>query len=186
MAEDTESSSTKKRRVIHWNPEAGRAPSRRRWTWPRILLFTGVAIVGLLVVAGAVIRGLKATFGPAVFDSKAAVAVAPRQTVEAANSAFVSVSKAEQAHELAAKAIRELRRLPTDHPVQLEQMIMMEKKFQEAETQLKKHEYSGAFVLFEGLNQDIDAFTKNVKAKGEARQSYDFRARSGALSIAHH
>lgn len=173
MAEDTESSSTKKRRVIHWNPEAGRAPSRRRWTWPRILLFTGVAIVGLLVVAGAVIRGLKATFGPAVFDSKAAVAVAPRQTVEAANSAFVSVSKAEQAHELAAKAIRELRRLPTDHPVQLEQMIMMEKKFQEAETQLKKHEYSGAFVLFEGLNQDIDAFTKNVKAKGEARQSYD-------------
>lgn len=173
MAEELESGSTKKRRVIHWNPEAGREQVRRRWTWKRILGWGVGGTFGLLIAAGLVIRGIKLVFGPNVFQPKPAIVAAPGQTVEDANTAFVSVSKAEQAHEMAAKAIREVRRMPTDHPVQLEQMIMMEKNFQEGEILLKKHEYSQSFVVFEGLNKDMDAFVKNVKAKGEARQSYD-------------
>ncbi|MSU49181.1 MAG: hypothetical protein EXS37_08885 [Opitutus sp.] len=173
MAEENESGSAKKRRVIHWNPDAGREQVRRRWTWQRVLGWGMGGFFGLLIAAGLVIRGVKMVFGPDVFQPRAAAVATPGQTVEDANSAFVSVSKAEQAHEMAAKAIRELRRMPTDHPVQLEQMILMEKNFQEGELLHRKHEYNRSFVIFETLNQDIDAFTKNVKAKGEARQSYD-------------
>jgi tetratricopeptide (TPR) repeat protein len=50
---------------------------------------------------------------------------------------------------------------------------MMEKSFNQGEALVKAHEFGRAFAIFEALNRDIDAFTKNVKIKGEARQSYD-------------
>jgi tetratricopeptide (TPR) repeat protein len=172
MAEEIELNSAKKRRIIHWNPEAGREQVRSRWTWKRILLWSVGGFFGLLFAAGIVIRVAKLVFGPDIFESRA-VAVAPGQTVADANTAFVSQAKAEQAHELASKSLRELVKMPTDHPVQLEQMISMQKAFQESETLLAKHEFSRAFVILEGLNHDIDAFVKNVKIKGEAKQGYD-------------
>ncbi len=172
MAEETESSASKKRRVIHWNPDAGREQVRRRWTWKRILGWGLGGFVGLLVVAGIVIRGAKAVFGPEVFSPRPAQS-APAETVASASSAFVNEAKASQAHELASRSLRELRKMPTDHPLQLEQMVSMEKSFQEGELLLKKHEFPRAFAIYDGLNRDIDAFTRNVKIKGEARQSYD-------------
>jgi tetratricopeptide (TPR) repeat protein len=172
MAEETEQNSGKKRRIIHWNPDAGREQVRSRWTWKRILGWSVGGFFGLLIVAGIAIRGIKLVFGPQIFQPRVATS-AVGQTVADANSAFISVAKAEQLHELASKSLRELKRMPTDHPVQLEQMIVMEKNFLEGETLLKKHEFSQAFVIFEGLNKDIDAFSKNVKIKGEAKQAYD-------------
>ena len=172
MAEEIEPNSAKKRRIIHWNPDAGREEVSKRWTWKRILAWSVGGFFGLLFAAGILIRIAKLVFGPEIFQARPA-AVAPGQTVADANSAFISQAKAEQAHELAAKSIRELVRMPTDHPVQLEQMVSMQKAFQEAETLLAKHEFSRAFVILEGLNQDIDAFVKNVKIKGEAKQGYD-------------
>lgn len=173
MAEEIESGSAKKRRVIHWNPDAGREQVRRRWTWKRLLGWTVGGFVGLLLVAAVVIRGAKLVFGPDVFGPRTAVAAAPVETVADANSAFVNEAKASQAHEIASKSLRELRKMPTDHPIQLEQMVMMEKSFQEGELLLKKHEFARAFAIYESLNRDIDAFGKNVKIKGEAKQSYD-------------
>jgi tetratricopeptide (TPR) repeat protein len=172
MAEEIESNSAKKRRIIHWNPDAGREQVRNRWTWKRIVLWSVGGFFGLLFAAGIVIRIAKLVLGPDIFHSRAVVA-APGQTVADANSAFVSQAKAEQAHEIASKSLRDLVRMPTDHPVQLEQMISMQKAFQESETLLARHEFSRAFVILEGLNQDIDAFVKNVKIKGEAKQGYD-------------
>lgn len=173
MAEEIESGSAKKRRVIHWNPDAGREQVRRRWTWQRLLGWTVGGFVGLLLVAAVVIRGAKLVFGPDVFGPRTAAAAAPVETVADANSAFVNEAKASQAHEIATKSLRELRKMPTDHPIQLEQMVMMEKSFQEGELLLKKHEFARAFAIYESLNRDIDAFGKNVKIKGEAKQSYD-------------
>lgn len=172
MAEDNESNATKKRRIIHWNPDAGREEVRRRWTWKRILGWSVGGFFGLLFAAGLVIRGIKLVLGPDVFQTRAAVAVA-EPTVSDANTAFISQAKAEQAFELTSKALRELRRVPTDHPSQLEHLIMMEKAFSQGEALVKAHEFGRAFAIFETLNQDIDAFTKNVKIKGEARQAYD-------------
>jgi tetratricopeptide (TPR) repeat protein len=172
MAEENESGSAKKRRVIHWNPEAGREQQRRRWTWKRILGWSVGGFFGLLFAAGIVIRVAKLVFGPDLFQPRA-VATAPGQTVADANTAFISEAKAEQSHEMASKALRELRRMPTDHPVQMEQMIAMEKNFHEGELLLKKHDFAEAFQLFDGLNRDMDAFMTNVKIKGEARQAYD-------------
>lgn len=172
MAEENELNAGKKRRVIHWNPDAGREQVRRRWTWKRILAWSVGGFFGLLFAAGLVIRGIKLVMGPDVFQPRTAV-VAAEPTVSAASSAFISRAKAEQAYELTSKALRELRRVPTDHPSQLEHLVMMEKAFGQGEGLVKAHEFSRAFVIFESLNQDIDKFTKNVKVKGEARQAYD-------------
>ncbi len=172
MAEEIESGSAKKRRVIHWNPDAGREQVRRRWTWKRILGWSVGGFFGLLFGAGLVIRGAKLVFGPDVFHGRV-VAATPAETVSDANSAFINEAKASQAHEIASKSLRELRRLPTDHPIQLEQMVMMERNFQEGELLLKKHEFARSYAIYEVLNRDMDAFSNNVKIKGEAKQSYD-------------
>ena len=172
MAEENESNAGKKRRIIHWNPDAGREEVRRRWTWKRILGWSVGGFFGLLFTAAIVIRGIKLVLGPEVFQSRAAVAAA-EPTVSDANTAFMYESKASQAQELASKSLRDLRRMPTDHPSQLEQMIAMEKNFHEGELLLKRHEYARAYAVIDALNKDIDAFIKNVKIKGEAKQGYD-------------
>ncbi len=172
MAEEHDSNSAKKRRIIHWNPDAGREQESRRWTWQRILLWSVGGFFGLLLAAGVVIRGLKLVLGPDLFSSKPAV-VADAPSVEDASSAFVSRAKAEQMYELASKSLRELRRVPVDHPVQLQQMVLMEKSLNEGEVLLGKHEFARAFAVFDALKRDTDAFSNNVKIKGEAKQGYD-------------
>ena len=172
MADEIEPSFEKKRRIIHWNPEAGRETAQRRWTWQRALLWTVGGGFGLLLVAGVVIRVAKRVLGPQIFQSSDAV-VASAQTHGDANSAFVSQSKAELAHATATKALTELRRLPQDHPVQLQRLILITKSFQEGESLLAGHEWARAFSTFEELNADMDTFSRNVKAKHEAQQGYD-------------
>lgn len=172
MAEELENPSGKKRRVIHWNPEAGREQESKRWTWKRILLWTVGGFFGLLFAAGGVIRLAKLVLGPDVFGPRVEqTAGAP--SVEAANSAFISQAKAEQAHELAAKALEELKKLPVDHPMQFQQMVLMQKSFTEAEALLAAHEFPRAFATFETLQREMGAFTNNVKIKGEVKAAYD-------------
>jgi len=172
MAEEPDSNAAKKRRIIHWNPDAGREQVKRRWTWQRVIGWTAGGFLGLLLVAAVVIRGIKLVFGPEVF-SPAPVAVAGEPTVSDAKEAFISQAKAEQAFDLTSKAMKELRRVPTDHPSQLEQMIVMEKAFSQAEARLKSHDFARAFSALQGLDRDIETFTTNIKIKGEARQAYD-------------
>ncbi|WP_414664334.1 tetratricopeptide repeat protein [Horticoccus sp. 23ND18S-11] len=172
MAEEIDPNSGKKRRIIHWNPDAGREQVSRRWTWKRILGWTVGGFFGLLLVAAVVIRGAKLVFGPEVFSPRVATA-APGESVADANSAFISRAKAEQLHEMVAKSLGELRRMPADHPIQLQQMILMEKNYQQSQLLLGDHEFSKAYVVLESLNHDIEAFSTNVKIKGEAKQAYD-------------
>ena len=171
MSEEIESGS-KKRRVIHWNPDAGREQQQRRWTWKRILLWSVGGFFGLLFAAGIVIRVAKLVLGPDIFTSRVEVAEGEPSVSDASN-AFVNRAKAEQAHELTGKALRELKRIPADHPSQVEQLIVMDNSFGQGESLLGAHEWGKAFAIFNSLNKDIEAFNQNVKAKGEARQGYD-------------
>jgi len=172
MADENDSSSGKKRRIIHWNPEAGREAEKRRWTWKRILGWTVGGFFCLLFGAGIVIRVVKKVLGPEIFQGGGTVATAA-VTNSDANTAFVSQSKAELAHATATKALNEIRRLPTDHPVQLQRLILITKAHQEGEALLAAHEWARAFSVFEEANADIDTFARNVKAKHEAQQGYD-------------
>jgi tetratricopeptide (TPR) repeat protein len=172
MAEDNDTSAGKKRRIIHWNPEAGREQTKRRWTWKRIVGWSVGGTLGLLIVAGVLIRVAKLVLGPDVFSGRPVAAEAGPNLADA-NAAFVTQAKAEQSHELAAKTLAQLRRMPADHPVQMQQMILMEKSFNEGETALSHREYGEAFAIFNALGKDMEAFSTNVKIKGEAKQSYD-------------
>lgn len=170
MAEQPDSTPGKKRRVIHWNPEADREPVKKRWTWKRVLGWSVGGFFCLLIAAGIVIRVAKRVLGPEIFMSSAEVA-ANAPTAADANSGYISETKAEFTHETAAKALGEIRRLPRDHPVQLQRLILIEKAFQEGEAFLAAHEYASAYAAFTGVNKEIDAFSLNVKLKQEAQQS---------------
>jgi tetratricopeptide (TPR) repeat protein len=172
MAEENEPNSAKKRRVIHWNPDAGREQVRQRWTWKRILAWSVGGFVGLLFAAGIVIRVAKLVLGPDIFKPRAESS-ATGPSVADASSAFVSQAKAEQMHEMASKGLQEIKRIPADHPVQLQQLILMEKSMGEGVALLANHDFAKAFAMFESLKRDIDAFSYNVKIKGEAKQGYD-------------
>ncbi len=172
MTEETESTSGKKRRIIHWNPDAGRETAARRWTWKRLVAWSVGGFFVLLFAAGIVIRAAKLVLGPEIFSGEKSTSVAGAEAKDL-NSIFISQAKAEQLHEIAAKVLLELRRIPPDHPVQLEQMIVIQKSFNEGEAFLRAHEYAKSFRLYEALNRDLDAYSRNIKAKGEAKLAYD-------------
>src|SRR5258708_1541104 len=107
MPEENDPNSAKKRRIIHWNPDAGREQVSRRWTWKRIVGWTVGGFFGLLIAAGIVIRVAKLVFGPDIFSHQV-VAKASGPTVQDANTAFISQAKAEQLQELVAKQFAEI------------------------------------------------------------------------------
>ncbi|MEO7412094.1 MAG: hypothetical protein ABIZ81_01950 [Opitutaceae bacterium] len=164
--------SGKKRRVIHWNPDAGAAPDRRHWTWRRILLWTVGGFIGLLFAAGIVIRTAKYVLGPDIFTPRSEVADGAVDKDDP-NATFVTQSKAEFVYEAVRKSLAELRRLPQDHPVQQEKFVLIEKAFIAGEPLLTGHEYSKAFAHFSALNREIDEFSRSVKAKQEAQEIYN-------------
>ena len=170
MAEQSDPTSGKKRRVIHWNPEADRAPVKRRWSWRRVLAWTVGGMCGLLLAGRIGVEITKAIAGPNVFKSRAEVAANAPTAVDA-NLGYISETKAEFAHEIAAKALAEIRRLPRDHPVQLQRLILIEKAFQDGETLLAGHEYASAYAAFHSVNGEIDAFSRNVRIKQDAQQA---------------
>lgn len=159
---------SKKHRVIHWNPDAGLAPKRGRKTWVQVLTWTVGGFFALLLAAGIVIRVVKLIAGPEVFHSAAAAPVSADP-----NAAFVSQTKAEFAQATAAKALAELRRLPQDHPRQLENLVMIEKEFLAGETLLSAHDYARAYAHFDALNRKIDEFGLSIRTKQDAQQGYD-------------
>ena len=170
MAEQSDPTPGKKRRVIHWNPEAGQEPVKSQWTVKRIIGWSVGGFFGLLFAAGIVIRVTKLVLGPNVFKPRSEMAADAANPADA-NSGYISETKAAFVHETSAKALAGLRRLPTDHPVQLQRLILLEKSFQDGEALLSAHEFSRAFLTFDSLNREIDAFTKNVKARQDAQQS---------------
>ncbi len=172
MAEENEPTAGKKRRIIHWNPEAGNTAVKRRWTLPRILAWSVGGFFGLILVAGLAIRGVKLVFGPEVFQGSSVTAASegPAVTPELA---FVSQSKAELSRETADRALSELRRLPQDHPVQLQRLVLMQKAFIGGESLLASGNYTRAYTHFETLNREIDDFSTSLKNKQEAQLAYD-------------
>ncbi len=172
MADELESSGGKKRRIIHWNPEAGSGPVKRRWTWQRVLAWSVGGLVGLFLVAAVTIRGVKAVFGPDVFGGPSAVA-SGSATPNDPSLAFVSRSKAELARETANRSLNELRRSPQDHPTLLQQLVNLQRAFLGGETLINSGEYGRAYAHYEELNRQIERFSQSVKTKQEAQEAYD-------------
>ncbi|HKB57942.1 MAG TPA: hypothetical protein VKC51_10160 [Lacunisphaera sp.] len=169
MSEQPDSSPAKKRRIIHWDPEHGRVAGKRHWTVLRIAAWSAGGFLGLLIIAGVAIRGIRLVVGPQFLSSRPAVASAP----ETPGTAFVSESKAQLARETAAKALTELRRLPQDHPSQLQQLILIEKAYLTGEALIASRDYAQAYAHFDALNREIDDFSQNVKLKQETQKAYD-------------
>lgn len=172
MAEENDPMGGKKRRIIHWNPDAGRGPVKSRWTWQRILAWSAGGLLGLFVAAAVLIRVAKVVLGPETFQS-APSAADGSVTPSDPSLAFVSRSKAEFARETANKALNELRRLPQDHPVQLQKLVLMQKAYLGGETLIASGEYGKAYAHYEALNREIDAFSRSVQDKQEAQEAYD-------------
>lgn len=169
MSEQPDSSPTRKRRVIHWDPEQGRATGERRWTVLRLAGWGFGGILAVLLAAGLVIRGIRLVVGPQFLRPGAVAQVADSDP----GTAFVSESKAALARENVAKALAELRRLPQDHPSQLQQLILIEKAFLGGDALLEVRNYAGAYTHFMALAHEIDEFSENVKLKQVTQKAYD-------------
>ena len=170
MSEQTDPSPAKKRRVIHWDPEHGRAAGAKRWTVLRIAAWGLGGTLALLIFAGLVIRGIRIVVGPQFLRPAAAVEVASR---ESAGTAFVSESKAALARENVAKALAEIRRMPQDHPNQLEQLIRIEKDFLGCEALMEAHDHTRAYAQLTALAREIDEYGENVKLKQVTQKAYE-------------
>ena len=170
MAEENESPSGKKRRVIHWNPDAGREAIQQRWTLKRILLWGVGGFFAVIITLGVVNRVARHVFGIEIFGANPAALAAANAAPESANATFVSQSKAEFAFEQAAKSLSGLQRMPLDHPMLLQRLILLEKALDDGKQFLKAHEWGLAYTTFDALNRDIDVYSRNIKSKQEATQ----------------
>ena len=170
MSEQPDSTPAKKRRIIHWDPEHGRTAHKKRWTILRILAWSTGSFLALLIIAGIAIRGIRLVVGPQFLTNRPAVVA---DTPENAGTVFVTESKAELSRETAAKALAEMRKLPQDHPTQLEQLVRIEKLFLGGEALLNARDYAHAYTVFDALNREIDDYSLNVKLKQETQKAYD-------------
>lgn len=124
----------------------------------------------VLVVAGLVIRGVRLVVGPQFLRPAAALQAGAEIDP---SLAFVSESKATLARENVAKALTEMRRLPQDHPSQLQQLILIEKAFLGGDELLASSKYSAAYAHFSALGRELDAYGENVKLKQSTQKAYD-------------
>ncbi len=170
MSEQTDPTPAKKRRVIHWDPEHGQSTGKKSWTILRYAVWAAGGLLALLIVAGLIIRGIRMVAGPQFLRPAAAAEVASQ---ESAGSAFVTESKAALARENVAKALAELRRMPQDHPNQLQQLILIEKAFLTCDILMDARDYPKAFVQLTALAREIDDFSENVKLKQVTQKAYD-------------
>ena len=170
MSESPDTSPTKKHRVIHWDPEHGRDSGAKRWTILRVAGWVLGGGFALLVVAGLVIRGVRLIVGPEFLRP---AAVAPAKAEADPSLAFVTESKATHARENVENALAEMRRLPQDHPSQLQQLILIEKAFLGGEVLLASRNYNAAYAHFTALGHEIDEFGENVKLKQATQKAYD-------------
>ena len=160
----------KQRRIIHWDPEHGRSVGKRRWTVLRVMAWAAGGMLGLLLVAGLMIRGMRLVVGPQFLQTPASVTPG---TPESPGTAFVTEAKASLARETAAKTLAELRRMPQGHPTLLQRLILIEKVFLGGEALLAAHDYGKAYAHFEALNHEIDEFSQDMKLKQETQKAYD-------------
>ncbi|GAB1487630.1 hypothetical protein MASR2M8_00700 [Opitutaceae bacterium] len=172
MAEEQDSPSGKKHRIIHWNPDVGNQPEKRRWTPLRIAAWGLGGFVAFIVVGRITVETSKLIFGPDVFRPTAPAGMDPVVASDP-GSVFVSRSKAELAQENVSKALAEIRRLPQDHPQQLQKLILIEKAYIGGESLISSGDYARAFNHFDALSKEIDEFGRLVKVKQEAQQAYD-------------
>jgi tetratricopeptide (TPR) repeat protein len=171
MPEEKENESTgKKHRVIHWNPDAGATPDRRRWSWQRIVLWTVGGFFGLLFGAGIVIRGIKLVKPDAFRSQSTAGEVAVKDDP---NAAFVTQSRAELVYETVKKSLAELRKMPQEHAIQREKFVLIEKAFIAGETFVARQDYPRMLEHFTQLGLEMDSFAQSVKAKQDAQQTLD-------------
>ncbi|WP_069960999.1 tetratricopeptide repeat protein [Lacunisphaera limnophila] len=170
MSDSSDSTPNKKRRVIHWDPEHGRDNGAKRWTVLRLAAWILGGGLALLIVAGLAIRGIRLVVGPQFLRPDA---VATSTTTDDPSLAFVTESKATLARENVANALNEMRRLPQDHPSQLQQLILIEKAFLGGEILLANRNYAAAYAHFTALGREIDAFSENVKLKQVTQKAYD-------------
>lgn len=172
MPEETESSPTRKRRVIHWNPDAGKELQRSRWTVKRIAAWIVLGPIALLLVAAVVIRGTKLVFGPQVFGgaSAAAVVAAPP---ESAAVTFDNENKAQFAHDKAKAGLAQVAKLPQNHPSQLAQRVVLEKGMIDGEALLERRDHAGAIAKYDTLNRQIDEYIASISAKQIAQDGFN-------------
>lgn len=174
MAAENELAPTKKHKIIHWDPGSGGPLPKKRWTLWRALKWTLGVTVCLLLTAAIVIRVVKLVLGPEVFQMMVSGKTgAASADAEDPGSIFVTQSKAELAHETVGKSLAELRRMPLDHPVQMQKLIRIEKAYLGGETLLSSRAYGKAYSHFEALNLEIEQFNQEVKLKQEVQQAYD-------------
>lgn len=170
MSDPSDAPSNRKRRVIHWDPDHGRDQGNKRWTVLRIAGWVFGGGLALLIVAGLVIRGLRLIVGPQFLRPAGIEQLAERDDP---SLAFVTESKATLARETVEKSLAELRRLPQDHPSQLQQLILIEKAFLGGDELLAARNYGAAYAHFSALGREIDAFSENVKLKQSTQKAYD-------------
>lgn len=171
MSEETESTPTRKRRVIHWNPDAGKEQQRSRWTFKRIAAWVIGGPVALLLVAAVVVRGTKLVLGPQTFGGAPASAVAAQP--ESAAVTFANETKSQFAHETAVKGLAQVAKLPQNHPSQLAQRVVLERGMIEGEALLERHDYANALARFDTLNRQIEEYIQSVAAKQVAQDGFN-------------
>jgi tetratricopeptide (TPR) repeat protein len=175
MAQESPHSPGRKHRVVHWKPGNENIEQRAGWRFGRILLWSVGGLVGLFILAAVAIRGVKLIVGPETFarwTAPAAATVDPG-TSRDPTAGFVSRSKAELARETVQRGLGEIRRLPQDHPAQLQRLIMIERAFMAAETLHNAREFDRAWEQFANIEREIEAYARAAELRQEVQQAYD-------------
>ena len=169
--------SVKRRRVVHWNPEAESGSPPEREPQNKSKKTITIIGVGLLIVFAILffipIPGLQ-TF---VQDDDAQATQetldgAPLST-ESTRYRFVSRERVERYRVEADSALSVVKKLTDEHEVLLRNLLFIENNFENADKLIATGAYSQAMELFDSITDSVEEFKKLIAQKEQASARYD-------------
>ena len=176
MSDDSEQKpgSVKRRRIVHWNPEAENGdPSARaakkKSKKPFIYIGGGLLIALALFI---VIRIYMITVEDTAKSEQEAVDISPLNT-GTAKYRFVSRERVERFKAGAISAIDVVKKLTDEHEVLLQNLLSIETNFDKANKLIDSGDYPQAMELFDSITDSVEDFKKLIALKEQANARYD-------------
>ena len=179
MSDDSEQKprSVKRRRIVHWNPEAenggpsARAPKKKS---KKTAFFIGIGVfIALVIILFIPIPGSQNW----VLDDDGK---ATQETLDGsplntgtAKYRFVSRERVERFKAEADSAIDVVKKLTDEHEVLLQSLLSIENNFDRANQLIDSGDYPQAMELFEVITDSVEDFKQLIALKEQANARYD-------------
>ncbi|AWT59914.1 MAG: hypothetical protein DF168_01111 [Candidatus Moanabacter tarae] len=171
MSMGNKAEGSKRRKIIHWNPDGDSRRDKSQTKKQGNSLVFGIAVVLLLILSLAGIYGARKYLG--LGGEVITPVVGPSSSPGYENGKFVSRERVDRMRAAVRLGISEIRKITDDHPRLIENLVIIETAFDEGNRQLASTAYREALAKFEEVRELVEEMRETITEKEKAKEVYD-------------